>query len=395
VRRLASAVLVASCAAGIALRVVEHGRDPATAIWLAAGAIAIAVAGAAVGHRRPRPVAAASVGSMASLVAVVQPTALLAVFAAAGYVLGSALRSAGDTVVHPLAHASRGWITIQVLPGIAIGALLLGGPRPGLALIVVSAAAIAVAVNAVWRPAVVSDPRPVSNAALSVVDAGVTIGGTDILRGADLQVAPGEIVGVVGTNGVGKTTLLRAISGEVRLDGGAVFVRHTDVTVLAPEERFALGLMLSDADDGSNGELTVRENLRLLARSSHDRSSYADVIGAVGGLHRSLTDRLDDRAAVLSGGERRILALAQIAIAQPSVLLVDELARGLSAGAMEMYRSLLRGLAERGSAVVVVDHDVRSLRAIAHRVVRLSDGRLAPEEEPSTVPPFVPSGAGR
>lgn len=375
VGHLATTALTASCGFGIVLRVIVAGRSPALVIWIVAAAMAFAAIGTAIGHMRPRLVLGSAAIAGGAVLAVAWAPVLLIVIVATGYVLGSALRLAGDRVAHPLAHASRGWIALQSLIGVMIGAVVMGGESTDLWLVAVGSGALLVAANSVTQPSTGALRKPAS-AALSVVDATVTLGGTCILRDAELHVGAGEIVGVVGANGVGKTTLLRCIAGETQLEGGSVFIRHTDVTVLAPEERFALGVMLSDAEDGSDGELTVRDNLRVAALSTHRRSCTTDAIEVVGCLHPSLVHRLDDRAAVLSGGERRVLALAQIAVAQPSVLLVDELARGLSGEALDSYRALLRELASRGAAIVVVDHDVSRLVTVADRIVRLSAGRL-------------------
>ncbi|MFA5889873.1 MAG: ATP-binding cassette domain-containing protein [Actinomycetota bacterium] len=215
----------------------------------------------------------------------------------------------------------------------------------------------------------------------SVLDArGITVrfDSQDAIRDADLSVAPGEIVALLGTNGAGKTTLLRAIAGMVRASGGSVSIDGRDVSRLLPEKRARRGLVLVDGARPVFPGLTVTENLRMAALG-------AGVPGARPVLDERfprLIERAGSYAGTLSGGEQRMLAIAQTLMLKPRVMLLDELTFGLQTDLAAELWATVRQIAAAGAGVVVVEHRLGEALAIAHRVVYLDGGRVVFEGTP-------------
>lgn len=364
--------LIAGGLAGIAFSMLLEGSVPVVALWSSVILAALVAAGTAVGHLSRTLWPPAITAVIASLAVLVSPMATGLVVATGSVIFGMCLRNAGSSVALPLAHAARGWTVGQAAVGLVLGLVvgsLSSAPEPWLV-----AASLVLLVAAVvpmqGRPRSAFSPGP-GGCALVAEDLAVQVGGSVILEKLHLEMRPGEVVGIVGANGVGKTSFLRCLAGEIEPAQGSVAIRRSDATVLASEERFHLGLALSDAEDGSNGELTVRENLRLASVGAGSGNDDALAVSAAS-IHNALSDRLDDRAAVLSGGERRLLAVAQMLVVRPDILLVDELSRGLSSREEEIYAGALTSLAASGTAVAVVDHDAERLAKIATRIVRLT-----------------------
>lgn len=217
---------------------------------------------------------------------------------------------------------------------------------------------------------------------------GITVrfGPNLVLDEASLAVSPGELVALVGGNGAGKSTLLRAASGFVPIETGQVTVAGEDVTTLRPDERAASGLSFVSGARPVFPELTVLQNLRVAAFRTHKTSaSFEQATEALLGLLPTLADRRDEHAGVLSGGEQRLLAVAQSLYRRPAVLLADELTLGLDVDARLAVMDLLLVLALEGVAVVAVDHDLPSLLPRAHRAALLSGGGISMHEDSGTL----------
>ncbi len=203
----------------------------------------------------------------------------------------------------------------------------------------------------------------------------VSFGAARVLKGVDLDARGGELVALVGANGAGKSTLLRIAAGFVQCRDGRISVGGHDVSMLRAEERAEVGLTFVSGARPIFPDLTVVENLRVAAFHSHvGARSFAAATEAIFDLVPALEARRRDRAGVLSGGEQRLLAVAQTLYRRPIVLLADELTLGLASEARVSVLDLLRLLADDGVAVVVVDHDLPSLLPRSDRAVLLSDG---------------------
>lgn len=315
--------------------------------------------------------------------------------AAGAYVLAGTARLAASVVVPGTRAAAAGLVVASSSAGLA-GAAHLAAVARGNALLdaarwaVVYLAAGTVALAAArtrasadrrrTRERMAAPARARSRrrwAPLRVEALTVDFGRNRILNAVDLEVASGELVALVGGNGAGKSTLLRAVAGLVPLTAGRVDVAGEELTALRPDERAAAGLAFVSGARPVFPDLTVRENLRVGGYLTHrPQRSFSSALDHVLAIVPSLADRVDTRAGVLSGGEQRQLAVAQTLFRRPTLLLADELALGLDVTAQAAVLRLLRTLADDGIGVVVVDHDLDALTAVADRVIVVRHGML-------------------
>ncbi|MGH2812972.1 MAG: ATP-binding cassette domain-containing protein, partial [Actinomycetota bacterium] len=321
--------------------------------------------------------------------------------ATAGWFFGRAARIAAAACVPQVTPAAIGIVITGVILGVIFAGPLVAvtggsGVRWGAGWTLVCAA---VAGLYLFRAHIAlpgdrerSIARSAAHAAGSSNDLGVafqcegvavSFESTTVLRGADLQARGGELVALVGANGAGKSTLLRMAAGFVECRAGRVTVGGHDISMLRPEERAELGLTFVSGARPIFPDLTVLENLRVAAFRSHlGNRSFAAATEAIFDLAPALQARRRERAGVLSGGEQRLLAVAQTLYRRPIALLADELTLGLASDARIAVLDLLRLLADDGVAVVAVDHDLVSLLPRAHRAVLLSDGLARSFEDP-------------
>jgi len=222
-----------------------------------------------------------------------------------------------------------------------------------------------------------------SDAALGCRSITVRFGPNLILDGATMEIAPGELVALIGANGSGKSTLLKVAAGFVPIETGQVTVGSEDVTTLLPEERAAAGLSFVSGARPIFPDLTVMQNLRAAAYRTHKtQRAFDEAAKALLELVPTLADRRDRRAGVLSGGEQRLLAVAQSMFRRPAVLLADELTLGLDHDSRLAVMDLLAALATQGVAVVAVDHDLPSLLPRADRVALVADTAITMHDDP-------------
>jgi ABC-type glutathione transport system ATPase component len=227
----------------------------------------------------------------------------------------------------------------------------------------------------------------------------VRLGAREILRGVDLSVAPGEIVGVIGETGSGKTTLARTIAGLVRPSGGTIRFDGRDLAELGHGRRRRafrraghLQLVFQDPlrslDPAMRVEESVTEGLALRGRLS-DTARREEAVRALRlvGLDPELVDRIPRD---LSGGQRQRVSVARALVTRPRLVLLDEPVSALDAGTRGAVLDMLGRLREElGPALVIVSHDLTSLVGIADRVVVLYEGEVVeqgPTERVLTAP---------
>jgi lipopolysaccharide export system ATP-binding protein len=204
------------------------------------------------------------------------------------------------------------------------------------------------------------------------------LGGVEILRGVDLSVERGRVLGVLGPSGAGKSTLFRVLVGELRPTSGEVWLDGQRITTLALWRRARVGMGYVPQTPSVLFDLTVADNIRVFERvARRERLPTKERAALVG-----LEDRLAVHAADLSGGERRRLDLLRALIAEPRVLICDEPLTGVDPVGAVQLGELLRACADRGVAVVLADHRVREALSICDSAVLLVDGQVAFEAPP-------------
>jgi branched-chain amino acid transport system ATP-binding protein len=221
-------------------------------------------------------------------------------------------------------------------------------------------------------PAVTPPAAPVG-AALELVNVTAGYGRHTVLRDVNLVVRPGSIVALVGTNGAGKTTLLRAAAGLLRPSRGAVRIAGEDVTAWHADERTRRGLCLIPEGRGIYRSLSVAENLRLF-RPPWISTDHVD--SALQALP-ALKSKLGHQAGTLSGGQQQMLALARMFLAEPRVVMFDEVSMGLAPLVVDEIFEAIGRFAKLGSSLLVVEQFVERALDMADHVYLLSRGSVA------------------
>jgi branched-chain amino acid transport system ATP-binding protein len=199
--------------------------------------------------------------------------------------------------------------------------------------------------------------------------------GVDILQGVDLELDRGELVGIIGPNGAGKSTLVKAMFGLVEVRAGRVTLEGEDITSRAAHELVAMGVGYVPQLANVFQTLTVEENLRmgLYLRPGAWEARYAEITD----LFPLLAERSGQRAGLLSGGERQMLAMGRALMMDPSVLLLDEPSAGLSPANQDMVFETVRRVADYGVSTVMVEQNARRCLLICDRGYVLDQGRNA------------------
>ena len=237
-------------------------------------------------------------------------------------------------------------------------------------------------------------PEPVP--ALRCAGLGLHIGGARILDGVDLQVAPGEMLGIIGPNGAGKTTLFNLISGVLRPSAGRIEIDGRDVTGDSAIRRARSGLGRTFQTSSVFPHLSVLENVRLAAQARLQGSLALFRRPRSGDTaHEVARRRLDDvglsqRAATLAGqlshGDKRKLEIAVLLAGDPGIILLDEPMAGLGTGDVPALVELIgRVHREQGRTVLLIEHHLDVLLGLVDRVAVLHHGRLLACDTPAAV----------
>ncbi len=213
-------------------------------------------------------------------------------------------------------------------------------------------------------------------ALLQVRGLDVEYDGVQVLFGVDFDVRAGEIVALLGTNGSGKSTLLQAVSGLLEPRHGSVTFDGRTTTRARPERIAALGVVQAPGGHGVFPSLTVADNLRLAAWTAHDRAAARIATQDARSLFPILADRAQEAAGNLSGGEQQMLTLAMALVARPRLLLIDELALGLSPTVLAHLRERLRALRAAGTTIVLVEQSIDLALELADRAYFLEKGTV-------------------
>ncbi|MCE9620783.1 MAG: MFS transporter [Actinomycetia bacterium] len=201
--------------------------------------------------------------------------------------------------------------------------------------------------------------------------------GRQVLFDVDFDLKEGEVVALLGTNGAGKSTMLKAISGVVEADSGAIVLDGRDITHAPPNEIAVLGISQMPGGHGVFGGLTVRENLQLAGWTRrHEPTARDQAIDDVLEMFPVLRDRLQRSAGDLSGGQQQMLALGMAFVAKPRVLLIDELSLGLAPVVIGQILPLVQRIAAEGTAVILVEQSVNVALTVAERAYFMERGTI-------------------
>ncbi|MEI6971922.1 MAG: ABC transporter ATP-binding protein [bacterium] len=213
---------------------------------------------------------------------------------------------------------------------------------------------------------------------LSVRDLEVSYGGTRAVRGVSFAIRPGEILTLIGGNGAGKSTVLRAISGMIACKGVVEFDGRV-LGRMTPDRVVAAGVAHVPEGRGIFGNLTVRENLALATWQRRDRKGMREDRDRVFGLFPRLAERIDQEAGTLSGGEQQMLAVGRALMTRARLLLLDEPSMGLSPVLVREIFSILREINRQGVTILLVEQNARMALRMATRACVLEAGVITLE----------------
>jgi branched-chain amino acid transport system ATP-binding protein len=204
-------------------------------------------------------------------------------------------------------------------------------------------------------------------------------GQSHVLRGVSLAVRPGEAIGLLGRNGMGKTTLIRTMLAHVKPTRGEVRVHGRDCTGARPDAIARCGIAYVPEGRGIFPNLSVRENLQLAARPGARGSAWT--LDRVLDVFPRLRERLGHGGQQLSGGEQQMLAIGRALMARPRVLLLDEPTEGLAPIYVKLLFGLIVDLRRKGLTVLIVEQNVHHVLRTADRAYVLENGRIVMEGE--------------
>lgn len=198
---------------------------------------------------------------------------------------------------------------------------------------------------------------------------------SDVLQDVSVTVEQGEVVGVLGRNGVGKTTLMKTLIGLLPARSGQIVFRDQDVTKLSADKRARLGIGYVPQGRGIFPQMTVRDNLRMGGLINASKQSLD--FDLVFGYFPFLKQRLTQRGGTLSGGQQAMLAIARALISTPDLLLLDEPSDGVQPNIVEEIGDFIKILnREKGLTVLIVEQNIDLMQTVATRAYALDKGRV-------------------
>jgi branched-chain amino acid transport system ATP-binding protein len=209
-------------------------------------------------------------------------------------------------------------------------------------------------------------------------------GESHVLQGVDLRIDAGEAIGLLGRNGMGKSTLIRTILGHVPASGGTVTVRGKNCTRASPYQVSRLGVAYVPEGRGIFPNLNVRENLQVAARPGYDGRedwTYARVLD----VFPRLAERLDHGGQQLSGGEQQMLAIGRALMTNPDVLILDEATEGLAPLIIAEIWRIIAAVRSTGMSTLIVDRNYRKVLAHTDRCVVLEKGSVVEAQDSATL----------
>jgi len=221
--------------------------------------------------------------------------------------------------------------------------------------------------------------EPAQPMLMRVRDLHAFYGKSHIIQGVDLDIEAGEIVSVLGRNGVGRSTMLKAIMGDIDVRGSVEFAGR-QIVGLQPYEIARRGLGYVPENREVFAGLTVRENLLMGERSGNAAARWT--IDQMFELFPKLRERAEAPAGVLSGGEQQVLTICRTLMGNPSLIMIDEPTEGLAPMMVELVGVLIQKVAQRGTAVLLVEQKLTIALQVSRRLYVMGHGRIVFEGVP-------------
>jgi len=227
-----------------------------------------------------------------------------------------------------------------------------------------------------------------------------SFGGLKVVDGMSLTLATGAVLGVIGPNGAGKTTLFNLLAGTIRADAGTITLGGCDLSHARPEARIGAGLGRSFQIPRPFARMTVLENVMTAAQGQSGERIWTNIVapGRVAAEERahvarareilefvSLTHLADQTAVVLSGGQRKLLELARVMMAEPKVILLDEPAAGVNPALLDLIIDRIAAINAQGIGVLLIEHNMEMIARLCPRVIVMAAGRALAEGTPAEI----------
>ena len=216
----------------------------------------------------------------------------------------------------------------------------------------------------------------VENTLLEVENLKVSYGGIQALKGISLSIAAGELVTLIGSNGAGKTTALKALAGLLHPTSGHVHYQQKSLLQFPAHQRVVNGIALVPEGRGIFARLTVEENLLMGAYIRHDKTEIAADLARQYELFPRLAERRAQLAGTLSGGEQQMVAMARALMCRPTLLMLDEPSMGLAPLMVEKDFESIRNIAAQGVTILLVEQNAKLALEAAQRGYVLESGAI-------------------
>jgi ABC-type branched-subunit amino acid transport system ATPase component len=204
----------------------------------------------------------------------------------------------------------------------------------------------------------------------------VSYGNLQVLFDVNFEVRRGEVLALLGTNGAGKSTILRAIAGLVMPDRGVIRMNGQTITLVDPQYRASMGLVQIPGGEAVFPSMSVAENLAIWSRQIDDSGRRKERLALVYETFPILDQRRDQRAGSLSGGQQQMLALGKAVMLDPKLLCIDELSLGLAPVVVQDLLVVVENLKRQGITMVIVEQSVNVALSIADRAVFMERGQV-------------------
>jgi ABC-type branched-subunit amino acid transport system ATPase component len=212
---------------------------------------------------------------------------------------------------------------------------------------------------------------------LQMANTDFSYGPVQVLFDVNFEIHQGECVALLGTNGAGKSTILRVVSGLEVPERGVVRLNGRNITYVAPEQRARMGIMQLPGGKGVFPSLTIDQNLAISSRlAGGTRDEVDQRVTKALGLFPELEERRKQPARSLSGGQQQMLALARVLMHEPKILLIDELSLGLAPVVVQRMLEVVDELKARGQTMLIVEQSLNVALAIADRAIFLEKGEV-------------------